>query len=377
MKNKYLFTLLWVVCCGLYLPLKAQTTLIQHPISGPSFVIDQVWNVHITGSDFSGDVYLYASIRDGQQLEVVQLKSMAFRLQTGNQQVSAATLATRYTQVNSLVPYGSALNTYRTLPFGPYEVCLSLRKESDDEELAESCTDMEINMLQPALLLTPEDYEELFHFLPLFTWLAPTPANPGYPVKYDLKLVEVYPHQQPQEAIQVNTPLHFLQGYSNTFYQYGAGDYPLRINQYYAWQVEARYEHELAGSDGPGKQYEERLGVSEVYTFIIRGPIADPEVCFLHPYLNNTQPPTETVSGTLNMLFSDTTINPPLLGFSFLDEQQQEVETGLRLAFEKGSNMYSIDLKATGQFTSGHHYTLVIPSGDDTWYLKFQYTEEN
>lgn len=89
---------------------------------------------------------------------------------------------------------------------------------------------------QPPLLLSPAHNDTVATAYPVFQWMA---VGVGFPVQYDLKVVEIMDGQMPEQAADVNFPVFQERGISAVSMQYPAEALPLEPGKSYACRVRA------------------------------------------------------------------------------------------------------------------------------------------
>ncbi len=117
-----------------------------------------------------------------------------------------------------------------------------------------------VQYLEPPILVSPSRDEVVESSLPVFTWMPVIGASPSASFDYEFLLVEVYPGQEPQQAIESNRPIERLELSAITSLPYTHDRLALEPGRTYAWQVTAfDAEGRLPFTDG---------GRSEIGTFV-------------------------------------------------------------------------------------------------------------
>jgi hypothetical protein len=117
-----------------------------------------------------------------------------------------------------------------------------------------------VQYLEPPILISPPSDAVVGDRLPIFSWLPVMGGPPGTTFEYEFLLVEVYPEQEPLQAIEANRPVEELLVSGVTTLPYTADRLPLEAGKRYAWQVSAR--------DAVGLVPFTDEGLSEVSTFV-------------------------------------------------------------------------------------------------------------
>ena len=97
-----------------------------------------------------------------------------------------------------------------------------------------------VQYLEPPMLLSPSHDEVLGDRLPVFTWLPVLGGPITGVVEYEFLLVEIYPEQEPTQAIEANRPIEQAVVTGITTLPYTLDRLPLEPGSRYAWQVAAR-----------------------------------------------------------------------------------------------------------------------------------------
>jgi len=117
----------------------------------------------------------------------------------------------------------------------------------------------------------------------VFSWLPPTPFPQNLTIDYKIKIVEMYRHQTPYDAMQSN-PLFFSQdGIRTTSFVYPVAARPFNPGRRYAWQIEV-YGNGIL------------LTQSEIQSFEIAGETPQRRRQILRSLEGNVQPEVEESS---------------------------------------------------------------------------------
>ncbi len=117
-----------------------------------------------------------------------------------------------------------------------------------------------VQYLEPPVLINPPPDGVVGDRLPVFSWLPVLGGAPGTTFDYEFLLVEVYPEQEPLQAIEANRPVEALLLNGLTTLPYTADRLPLEPGKRYAWQVSARDAEGLVPFTDDGR--------SEISTFV-------------------------------------------------------------------------------------------------------------
>ncbi|TVQ15437.1 MAG: hypothetical protein EA364_02240 [Balneolaceae bacterium] len=157
------------------------------------------------------------------------------------------------------------------LPEGNYTITIDVRA-ADPGVILSSMPGIATFMVrypQPPILLTPPDLGEVSMQNTIFSW-TPVLAPGGTTLDYDFLLVEVFPRQNPGDALLSNRAHHQETLTNLTTFPYRQDLLPFEYDKMYAWQVTARDANDVLPLKNDGK--------SEINTFTFRrgGLVFDP-----------------------------------------------------------------------------------------------------
>lgn len=153
-----------------------------------------------------------------------------------------------YFEVGNLVSSGVSILQLQQngLPPGQYQICIRVRTEDGQYLSAEEpsgCGYFNLNAAEPPQLITPFCGDEITtgNNNIVFSWTPPTGVIPAS-VEYTLKIIELLPNQDPNQAFLSSTVPAFYEKtvFTQTSLIYGPTDPPLEEGKSYAWQVIAR-----------------------------------------------------------------------------------------------------------------------------------------
>lgn len=145
----------------------------------------------------------------------------------------------------------------RSFPPGSYLHCIEVIDPVSNEHQSLGCAPVQVQVLNPPMLVYPGNRNKIQEKHPLLTWLPPTPLADLSNVRYHLTLVEQYPKQQPGDALLRNRPVLYQKDILSNTLQYPFSSPALEYGKSYAWQVEA--------TDMNGISY----GVTETWSFLL------------------------------------------------------------------------------------------------------------
>lgn len=248
---KSLFITGLLLCLFSSVRLRAQVVMsVQVP---PAGIIQQsqLWNMVLTNS-YSNVVTVTVMMRlsdAGSGQPVLTGISRSIQLAAGAKQLQLKDVVP--VEYEYLLPVADRREN-ALLPPGNYNVCYSVVIMGDKTEhpVAEDCVNFIVEPVSPPMLNTPANDALVSTPLPQFTWIPPTPLNLFTDLNYDLLLVEVYPNQSAEEAVQINIPVYRVAGLRQPFINYPAGAPALDTGITYAWMVTSSNGRQFAAQTG-------------------------------------------------------------------------------------------------------------------------------
>jgi hypothetical protein len=201
-------------------------------------------------SSINEDVSLFIDFKgeNGVHLQTKQGYLPSDIVLDGNPQTITAFDLQSYFEFQNLISLGIPIAQIQQngLPSGQYQICVRVRKFdgtfiSGEEPLG--CSNyFSINAVEPPQLITPFCGDEIKtgNNNVIFSWTMPPGADPST-IKYTLKMVELLPNQDPNQAFLASTIPAFFEKtvFTQTTILYGPTDPPLESGKSYAWQVMA------------------------------------------------------------------------------------------------------------------------------------------
>jgi hypothetical protein len=342
---------------------------LQLPPAGIT-VKSQLWNfslLNASGNDM--DVQVEVTLTDlSTNQRVLTGSSRLFRLPKGIKQVQAADVTPVTYNVNN-PSYGVDASPVGFLPIGSFAVCFSVLKINNDatERLGEECETVEIEPINPPMLVLPEDSGHIEQTRPLFTWLPPSPFNLFNNIRYDWVLVAIMPTQTAAAAVQDNVPVLSQSNTGSNTFQYPLSLPELDSSKLYAWQVTAK------NNNSP-------IAKSEIWTFRI---VKENSVTIIktvnkvYAKLRRYNDASFVQSG--NTLYYEylNEINDPSAAVKVWDissnTRKELLLDNARPVLQFGQNFMSLDL-SNQQLVNKHVYLFELTnSKNEQWYLKFEY----
>lgn len=139
---------------------------------------------------------------------------------------------------------------YHKLPQGTYEYCvtlvpLSTSSDPIPEEPPSSCVYQTVDDLFLINLITPDNDAKIYEFNPMLGWVVNYPF--ASELSYRLRVAELKPGQNPQNAITRNNLMYQENNVMSTGVIYPLTARPLQKWQPYVWTVDAYYKGILLG----------------------------------------------------------------------------------------------------------------------------------
>ncbi|MBP6024928.1 hypothetical protein [Ferruginibacter sp.] len=260
------------------------------------------------------------------------------------------------------------------LPAGNFDVCYTVLRKNAGEagaSVAEDCSLVQVEPLNPPLLMIPEDLAVIDGQRPFFTWLPPAPMQMFNRLTYDFKLVEVRSRQSPEAALQQQLPLLYKTGVLTNNFAYPASAAHLDTGKNYAWQV-------IAVNNGVP------LASSEIWTFRLKRPVEDmPQGDDGQPYYKLQQGENSgyfVCNGSLKIVYenreNETTAS--IRVFDITQKIKKEITTTpIIQPLKNGENFISYDLSDNTSPVHKHLYLIeLINSKGELWTARFEYRKQ-
>lgn len=260
------------------------------------------------------------------------------------------------------------------LPIGQFDICFSYLMHHIEyvEKIAEQCEGLVVEPIGPPQLAFPFDGAIIEQERPQFNWLSPMPISLFSNLRYDFDLVEVYPNQQPSDAIQQNLPIMQQRDLIGNAFLYPAGGQPLETNKTYAWRIRAKSSNTL-------------IAETETWSFSLRKNSHEDASRILNlPYVKLSKEERGGYAICLNTLKFDY-LNESgekiwrFRVFDLTDRQKKEITIPMdTIPLKPGQNLVSINLKNHSGFINTHFYEVEIRnSRQEVWRMKFEYRESD
>lgn len=197
--------------------------------------------------------YFDLEVRGSRYGKILDVKSQIKYYQSGPQ----TEVIYNYDLIDwSGVSYNSSLRDViirsGRFPEDEYESCVKVINALNGQILTEACGSFSIIYPDPPQLIFPIDGDVITQNYPNFIW-NPSIVPPEYQIIHKLKIVERFPHQSPNQAMQANYPHHEAEIYGPGFYNYPLDALPFQEGKEYLWQVLAVDAEGFAPSSNEGK----------------------------------------------------------------------------------------------------------------------------
>ncbi|MES2689398.1 MAG: hypothetical protein V4658_03290 [Bacteroidota bacterium] len=239
-KNLFLKRVIALLCIVLSANLYAQRIQLQpRPASQASFGSKDLWNADLSHTGpLPENIKLRATIQSTNSILLVEALSLPL------------SISASFTSLNELLVKTASLNYFnpqvqqsdlssRSFPGGEYLYCLYVLNPVTNEVITQQCVTVAVSLLVPPVLIYPGNKESVQEKNPLLTWLSPGALSSAAQTSYILTLVELYPNQEPADALLRNRPLVYEKNIPQTSLQYPYSAPALTYGKQYAWQVEA------------------------------------------------------------------------------------------------------------------------------------------
>lgn len=355
--------------------LSAQILITSQLPQGGINLKSQLWNITLTNAGNSADrVRISMLVTDrNKSLPVFSAETGIITLLPGVKLLQEKDVQpVVYKIINH--SYNVDMTPNGFLPAGNFDVCYTvLRKNGGDPgaSIAEDCSLIQVEPLNPPLLMMPEDRAELEGQRPFFTWLPPAPMQLFNRLTYDLKLVEVRPRQSPEAALQQQVPLLYKSGILTNNFAYPPSAANLDTGKTYAWQV-------IAVNNGI------QLASSEIWTFRLKRtaddvPASDGGVPF-YKLLQGENGGYFISNGILKLVY-DNKGNEPAASVRIFDITQKSrkeiTSSSIVQPLKSGENYITYDLNEIGSILHKHLYLVELTNSlGEIWTARFEYRKQ-
>lgn len=352
--------------------LQAKSQLLVNLQLPPNGVMQksQLWNMTVTNTGTMPlSVHIEIMFTDLQNsMQVMSGATQVITIAPGTMQLNNSLLQPIQYNILSLA-YNVDASPNGLLPVGDFEVCYSFMSHRLDgvEKIAEECDELIIEPLSPPQLVYPYDQSIIETKNPQFSWLPPMAISLFTNLDYDLDLVELYPNQSADDAIQQNIAILHQLGIASTSFQYNAGFPSLQLDKQYAWRI-------IAKSNGVS------VGQSETWTFSIKefnrvDTLEESELPFAK---------LQKDGGVGYAIFTnelkfdylnenaDSTWDLSIVDLSKAEKKQVTLSMDT-ISLRAGQNLIKYDVSHHPDFMDKHLYLMeIINSRNESWKLRFE-----
>ena len=206
-------------------------------------------------------VYLYGTLSEENAGLIATGTSNVFNLNPGFKKIDTRELSSlSFDYPNPDPKYKESIIRTGGVPNGNYEICISVKLSSSNDDAGSDCLDQRVEKSFPISLITPDDGDKISSTIPIFTWMHM--KNPGSNAKYKITIVEVLGNQTPELAISSNPAWFTKDKLSSPLLQYPISARKFEVGKEYAWQTYALENGVL-------------LTESDIWSFIIENPISN------------------------------------------------------------------------------------------------------
>lgn len=261
----------------------------------------------------------------------------------------------------------SLFTTYKVLPEGTFEYCVSVIPVNSSAESSNNIFDECLYHREDGIfsinLLEPDDKARLREYYPALSWVANYTFSSE--LKYRLRIAEIKQGQNPINAVMRNQPVYDERNLLQNSIVYPVYARPLEKNKPYAWTVDAYFNEIL-------------IGGAETWQFIIVDDTAVKTLPANRSYVDIKRENGKTrlvFAGRMKLKYLLENAPKDVLTLSLINEngKQMRLTTG-ELKAKYGDNRYILDLKEASNLKHNQQYTLKIQSGTgSTFSIPFTY----
>lgn len=330
----------------------------------------------INNSVHTPTVYLNCTVLLGQRV-VLRAQSNVFLLNKGSNMITRIDVDNKLLPIKTLLidPQMRAMMDKTAMPIqGDYSIRLDIVERVENAVLTYTQYDKNVLPISPFLLITPFDGTEVSTLNPTFTWTRPNMGINVGGMKYNIKVVEIYNGQSPEQAIRVNAPVLAQQGLDFNMFQTPFNNSYFQKCQKYAWQVEV--------SDPTARQI---TNISEVWTFT-----TSCEATVQQEYQQTPFYQAKTSIGSVSYPAFDTLKVALEYGYTDIgkikariieaSDRQKEIplsnQENKKALIQVGDNRFLIPL-ADKKLVRNKHYLLEITDETERYYIPFEYLYKN
>ncbi len=255
MNNSYRKIVTMLCCITLLTTVHAQNKVLVNmaPVDGLEITPDNIlsFQVQSSMSRSSNTLFKGSIIYKNSNLRINF--EFTYNLQPGMNIIPAGSISPRYTY--SSTGLKELFETYKKLPQGIYEYCVTVRPDYQQSEIGvEDYTECVYHKSEDIFLinlLDPENDAKIYEYNPMLSWTVNYPF--ASELKYRIRVAEIKKGQNTVTAITRNNPVYDDKNLMQTSIIYPVYGKPLVKDQPYAWTVDAYYKGILLGGAEPWK----------------------------------------------------------------------------------------------------------------------------
>lgn len=339
----------------------------QRPVSPNSFGSKDIWNADLThNGPLPENIKLRATIQAGNGTMLFEAFSMPITINAVVTSLNEQLVKTG--SLNYLNPQlqQSDLSS-RSFPGGDYLYCLYVLNPTTNEVITQQCATISVLLTVPPVLIYPGNKESVQEKNPLLTWLSPGALSASVQVSYILTLVELYPNQEPADALLRNRPLVYEKNIMQTSLQYPYSAPALVYGKQYAWQVEA------IGSTGAS------YGATPIWSFTLNhDSVQEADVYKDQSYIDirtSAEHQVYYAKGTLKLRYTDRRY-PARISYRIFDEAGNPVnKKPFTLQALEKDNWYELDLEKEFALKHRTKYRFELYNEREVFKINFIYID--
>jgi hypothetical protein len=351
---------------------KARTQVILEPQLPSQGLIQQaqLWNILVVNN---GEPLQRASLQlsfqeDGNGRTIFMATVTNLFLPSGVSQLSSKDVGA--VQYDYLSAGGNTALSGGLLPVGRFVACYSLLPNGAKgmQAAAQDCVPVTVEPFAPPQLAYPADGSDVTTDYPVFSWLAPMPANMFSNLSYKMVLTEVRKGQSPADAIQRNPILFYRDGLRDLALAYPSSYVALQKGKTYAWQIIASNENNYSAS-------------TDIWSFNLK----DDSISIVldnasYPHLQRGAGSNHFIVHEKIKCSYDNEAGDSALQLNIY-EYRNEGKTSLisrQVGLQRGLNFIDFSLGDQDRLLKGREYILEIVNGrNENWDLRFRYEPLN
>jgi hypothetical protein len=257
--------------------------------------------------------------------------------------------------------------TYKTLPEGTYEYCVTVTPVSSTGEVGitgfDECLYHRSDDVFLINLIDPENKAKLHEYNPMLSWVANYSFSSQ--LTYRLRVAEIKQGQNATNAVMRNQPVFSESNLMQNSLVYPVYAKPLVKDQPYAWAIDAYYKGIL-------------LGGSEAWEFIILDDSVVSGLPANRSYIDIKREDGKEklyAVGQLKIKYVLEKLKNDELELTITDNSNKQYSIKpSKLAATYGDNRYTLNLKDDASLKHLHQYNLIITSKTGEKYqLPFEY----